>query len=192
MDSDSSSEENSTSDCSTESSDDDTLETAQLSENVRIQLPQGLCEHRDVFQELLSPQTWNSLSETHRQHLKRFLPKFPENDEQEKARTLQKLFNGEEFRFESPLIKFHDQLKAGNFRPDIAKMRLMIKKAERREAKQRYRSSRERLKRELIESRRRLLSLVRNLPPGVEPKVEKSASASCAAMDPIVHKTKRR
>lgn len=52
-------------------------------------------------------------------------------------------------------------------------MRQMIRKAEEMEAKQRYRSFKERLKRDVLESRRKLLNVVRNLPPGVEPKVIK-------------------
>lgn len=83
------------------------------------------------------------------------------------------LFTGEEFRFgTNPLLQFHDQLKAGHFSPDIAKMRQMIHKAEGMESKQRYKSFKERLKRNVLESRRKLLSVVRTLPPGVEPKVK--------------------
>lgn len=193
MDIDTSSDENSSSDCSTVSSDDDRLEAAQLTPNLCLHLPQGLCEHQDVFQEFFSAHTWNSLSDNHRQHLRKFLPDFPVDDEHEKTVTLQKLFDGEAFRFESPLLHFHNDLKAGYFRPDIAKMRNMIRKAERLEAKQRYRSFRERMKQEVIDSRKKLLNLVRNLPPGIEPKVERPAVVnSVMNMDPIVYRTKRR
>lgn len=193
MDIDTSSDDNSSSDCTTDSSDDDQLEAAQLTANVRLNLPQGLCEHRDVFQEFFSAHTWNSLSDSQKQHLRRLLPSFPDNDEHEKTVTLQKLFNGEAFRFESPLARFHENLKAGYFRPDIAKMRHIIRKAERLEAKQRYKSFRERLKQEVIESRKKLLNLARNLPPGVEPKVERPVVMNSAmSMDPIVYRTKRR
>lgn len=93
MDTDTSSEENSSSECSTDSSDDDRLESAQIGD-VRLQIPQGLCERQELFQNVFSAQTWNSLSESSRQHLRKFLPNFPENDDQEKASTLQRLFNG--------------------------------------------------------------------------------------------------
>lgn len=193
MDIDTSSDDNSSSECSTDSSDDDQLEAAQLTPNIQLHLPQGLCEHREVFQEFFSAHTWNCLSDTQKQHLRRFLPNFPENDDHEKTVTLQKLFNGEVFRFESPLLRFHNELKAGYFRPDIAKMRHMIRKAERLEAKQRYKGFRERMKQEVIESRRKLISLARNLPPGVEPKVEKPVVMNSSMyMDPIVYRTKRR
>lgn len=94
MDTDTSSEENTTSsECSTDSSDDDRLETAQIGD-VHLQIPQGLCERQELFQSVFSPQTWNSLSEGSRQHLRKFLPNFPENDDQEKANSLQRLFGG--------------------------------------------------------------------------------------------------
>lgn len=93
MDSDTSSEENSSSECSTDSSDDDRLEAAQIGD-VRLQIPQGLCERPEFFQQVFSAQTWNSLSEGSRQHLRKFLPTFPENDDREKATSLQRLFNG--------------------------------------------------------------------------------------------------
>lgn len=189
MDTDTSSDENTSSECTTDSSDDDRLETAQLSDDVQIQLPQGLCEHKDVFEELFSSHVWNAFTENQKLHLSKFLPDFPENDQDEKNVTLQMLLQGDDFQFGSPLLNFHEHLKAGYFRPDIAKMRLKIKKAQRREAKQRYRSYRERLKQELLESRNKLLGLVRSLPPGVEPKSEKK---TLNFSDSLVHRTKRR
>ncbi|KAF5284990.1 hypothetical protein FQR65_LT02301 [Abscondita terminalis] len=192
MDTESSSEDQSSTECTTDSSDEDEkLETAQIC-GVRIQLPQGLCERKDIFNEFFSASTWNLLSEEHKQHLNSFLPTFPENDEHEKAVTLTKLFNKEVFRFTSPLNEFHDHLKAGHYRPDIAKMRLLIKKAERKEAKYRHKLYRERLKEDILVSRNKLLSLVRNLPPGVEPKMEKLVSSTPSYVNPISYRTKRR
>ncbi|XP_056642705.1 nuclear factor related to kappa-B-binding protein [Diorhabda sublineata] len=183
----SSSEETSSSDYSTESSEDDGMEIAQIG-NVKIQLPQGLCERQDLFREILSTETWNSLSEENRQHLQTFLPNFPEDDELEKTKTLQRLFDFEVFKFTSPLVKFHDDLKAGYFRPDIARMRKIIRKAERNESKYRYKMFRKQLKDDIIESRDKLLSQVRNLPPGVDPKQEKRK----INVDYVSYRTKRR
>ncbi|KAB0799407.1 hypothetical protein PPYR_07287 [Photinus pyralis] len=192
MDSESSSEEQSSTECSTDSSDDDEkLETAQVC-GVRIQLPQGLCERKDIFNEFFSASTWNLLSEEHKQHLNSFLPTFPENDEHEKSVTLSKLFNNEIFRFTSPLAQFHEHLKAGHYRPDIAKMRLLIRKAERKEAKYRHKLYRERLKEDITESKNKLLNLVKNLPPGVEPRMEKLSSTTPSYVNPISFRTKRR
>lgn len=192
MNSDSSSDRtSSSSDCSTDSSDDEKLETVQVC-GTRIQIPQGLCERKGIFQEFFSLHTWNSLSDSGRQHLRKFLPTFPRNDEQEKNNTVQKLFSGEVFKFSNPLSEFHDHLRAGHYRPDIAKMRYMIRKAERKEAKCRYRKFRERLESEVMESRQTLLNVVSALPPGVEPRLEKINTNTPAYISPVAYRTKTR
>lgn len=182
-----SSSEDSSSDYTTESSEDDGMETAQIN-GIKIQLPQGLCERQDIFREIFSTEVWNSFSDVHKQHLQTFLPNFPENDELEKTKTLQRLFDFETFKFNSPLVKFHDDLKAGFFRPDIARMRKIIRKAERKEGKYRYKTFKEQLKHEVIESQSKLLNQIKNLPPGVEPRQEKRK----VNVDYVSHRTKRR
>lgn len=183
-----SSEDSSVSDYTTESSDEDGMEISQIN-GTKLMLPQGLCEKKEIFKEFFSPSLWNSLSESNQSYLRSFLPTFPENDEKEKTKTLQKLFNYETFKFNSPLNVFHNNLKAGFFRPDISRMRSMIQKAERREAKHRYQVYKENLKYDLIESKKKLLNQVKNLPPGVDPKVEKP---DVLELDLIRHRTKRR
>lgn len=184
---DNSSTEDSSSDYSTESSEDDGMETAQIN-GIKINLPQGLCERQDIFKEIFTSEVWNSFSDENKQHLQTFLPNFPENDELEKTKTLQRLFDFDTFKFYSPLAKFHNDLKAGYFRPDIARMRKIILKAERKEAKYRYNTFREQLKHEVIQSQAKLLNQIRNLPPGVEPKQERRKFN----IDYVSHRTKRR
>jgi len=64
-----------------------------------------------------------------------FLPTFPDNDGVEKEETLRRLFARENMRFGSPLSDFQVQLKNGYYRPDIAKMRSLMRKAQFREYK---------------------------------------------------------
>lgn len=186
MDSDTS--DDTSSDYSTESSDDDGMETAEIC-GTKLQLPQGLCERKDIFLSVLSGETWNSLSDNNKEHLQTFLPNFPENDDEEKSKTLEKLFNCDNFCFNNPLEKFHEDLKAGYFRPDIANMRRIIKKAQKKEAMYRYKIFREKLKQDVIESHKKLINQIKNLPPGVEPKTEKKYDPN---VNYIVHRTKRR
>ncbi|CAG9819612.1 unnamed protein product [Phaedon cochleariae] len=184
---DNTSSEDSSSDYTTESSDDDGMETAQIN-GEKLQLPQGLCERQDIFRDIFCTETWNSLSDENRQHLQTLLPNFPENDDEEKTKTLQRLFDFDVFRFNSPLVKFHDDLKAGYFRPDIVRMRGIIRKTEHKEAKYRHKTFREQLKNEVIESQSKLLSQFRNLPPGIEPRQSKRK----LNVDYVSHRTKRR
>lgn len=83
--------------------------------------------------------TWDALSEEHKEHLKTFLPKFPENEEEEKEKTVKMLFNHEPFHFTSPLGDFYNNLRQGNYRPDIAKMKKFLKKARAKQQRHRVR-----------------------------------------------------
>lgn len=193
MDTSSSSEELSSSDCDIESScedDSEKLETAKIC-GATLELPQGLCESKEIFKEFFSLKTWNSLSEINKQHLKNFLPCFPENDDQEKNVTIQKLLNKERFRFNSPLMQFQEKLNAGHFRPDIAKMRSLMKHAQRKEQKYQQQQHYKNLLNDLVSSRQRLLDVSNSLPPGVEPRVEKQCTAG-PAVCPASYRAKRR
>ncbi|XP_076257336.1 uncharacterized protein LOC143194432 [Rhynchophorus ferrugineus] len=183
----SSSDDTSSTDYSTDSSDEDGLETALIC-GTKLQLPQGLCEKREIFEEFFTVDLWNSFSDDDKEHLQSFLPNFPEDDDLEKTKTLQRLFDFENFRFSNPLIKFYEHLKAGYFRPDIAQMRKVIHRAEKKEAKYRYRSFREQLKNEVIESQEKHISQIRTLPPGVEIKQEKRK----LLIDYVPQRTKKR
>lgn len=104
-----------------------------------IELPQELCEDYGVFREFFSMKTWEELEDDHKESLKELLPKFPENDMEEKEKTIKMLFECEPFHFTSPLDDFFNNLRQGNYRPDIAKMRKFLKKA--RAKQQRHRVS---------------------------------------------------
>lgn len=65
----------------------------------------------------------------------KFLPTFPLNNDNEQDSTIQLLFGGENIRFGNPLKDFHRNLKNGYYRPDIARMRRMLRKALTREYK---------------------------------------------------------
>lgn len=68
----------------------------------RVKLPQGLCEHLAIFQELFDySRIWKeNLTDGDRECLSRFLPIFPEDCDQELERenTLRTLFNRENSR----------------------------------------------------------------------------------------------
>lgn len=123
-------ESNSGSGSSSDSSDSDegTLESVNILGQT-LELPQDLCENFAIFKEFFSMKTWQLLDETSKQHLKKFLPRFPDNDEEEKDNTLRMLFNRDTFHFSSPLNEFFHNLKQGNYRPDIAKMKKFLLKA---------------------------------------------------------------
>lgn len=195
MDTSSSSEDLSSSDCELEDDssyedDSEKFETSKIC-GATLQLPQGLCESKDIFKEFFSLKTWNSLSEINKQHLKNFLPCFPENDDQEKNVTLQKLFNGEQFRFNSPLMHFQEKLHAGHFRPDIAKLRRVLKQEQRKECAFQQKVHLKKLVHEMMVSRHHLTDVANNLPPGIEPRMDCSQTVT-QEVSPRTFRAKRR
>lgn len=120
------------------SQDEERLEPARIL-GTTFELPQDLCENPDIFKEFLSLKAWESLSDTDIRHLKKFLPTFAANDEEEKEKTIQKLFAREIFQFTSPLVEFHRKLRDGAFRPDIARMQSVLQQAKRQHTKHQVR-----------------------------------------------------
>lgn len=116
--------------------DDDALEAVRVLGHT-FELPQDLCEDYSLFKEVFSMKTWESLDDKEKEHLKTFLPEFKENNGNEKDSTLKMLFNYEPFKFTSPLSDFYNNLKLGNYRPDLAKMRKLLAKARKKQQRQR-------------------------------------------------------
>lgn len=66
--------------------------------------------------------------------MQNFLPTFPGNDLMEKEITLRMLFGGQSFRFGvNPIDDFHDKLKNGHYRPDIVRMKAMLRRTLKKE-----------------------------------------------------------
>lgn len=58
----------------------------------------------DIFFSVMSEGTWkNVLSDSQRQHLRQFLPQFPDNNISEQDSTINDLFNNRNFNFGNPL-----------------------------------------------------------------------------------------
>jgi nuclear factor related to kappa-B-binding protein len=145
----------------------DNCEIAKILD-LKIQLPQDLCENNDIFQELFSISTWNTLTPKEKEHLSAFLPEFPERNEQERNTTIHQLFTNKITRFgTSPLGSFHNNLQDGNYRPDIAQYRKQILKAEAREQRIRMCERISLLAEKLVLSREKLLRSVYSSSPEV-------------------------
>lgn len=58
----------------------------------------------DIFFSVVSESTWSEvLSDSQREHLRQFLPQFPENNAGEQESTISDLFNNGNFNFGNPL-----------------------------------------------------------------------------------------
>ncbi|KAJ8720244.1 hypothetical protein PYW07_012287 [Mythimna separata] len=150
--------------------DDEVLEPVRIL-GQSLELPQELCEDYSVFKEFFSMKTWDSLEDKHKEELSKYLPKFTENEEEEKEKTIKMLFNHEPFHFTSPLDDFYNNLRQGNYRPDIAKMRKFLMKARAKQQKHKIKSYYAKLLPEVLISRERLLAAAKAAPPGPIPRL---------------------
>ncbi|XP_074652281.1 uncharacterized protein LOC141906799 [Tubulanus polymorphus] len=138
--------------------------------NEIVELPQALLEYDNVFKEVLSKKTWDTvLTAEQRRHLEKFLPDFPENNESERNTTVKMLLNWENVKFGNPVQAMHANLRGGMYSPDIAKYSVLCKKAKLREyhyQQQRYYTK---LLKEILVCRQSIFSQLGQTTPNDEP-----------------------
>ncbi|KAK5858401.1 hypothetical protein PBY51_002544 [Eleginops maclovinus] len=101
--------------------------------NCRLNLPEDLLEDPDIFFSVMSENTWSDvLSDSQRQHLRQFLPKFPDNNVAEQDETIGDLFNNTNFHFGNPLHLAQKQFRDGYFNPEVVKYRQLCAKSQRK------------------------------------------------------------
>ena len=98
-----------------------------------VEVPADLYEDEEIFSNFFSIDTWNDLlPEDLKLRLLKYLPTFPEDDIEEKARTIEMLFGGENLHFGNPLTRFRADLLNGEYTPENAEMRDMVVTAQKR------------------------------------------------------------
>ncbi|XP_019636721.1 PREDICTED: nuclear factor related to kappa-B-binding protein-like [Branchiostoma belcheri] len=158
-----------------------------------VLVPRDLIEKPEVFQDVLSLETWNSvLSAEQRQHLSKFLPTFPENSAQHNEETLRSLFSGENFKFGNPLQSFQKQLKGGYLFPANARLKAKCQKAKFRDYKFRQQRYYQKLLKDVIISRERVLqSALQNGPDYRVPPPPHPDQQGRPCTDPVQQRASR-
>ncbi|XP_054032057.1 nuclear factor related to kappa-B-binding protein isoform X1 [Dryobates pubescens] len=128
----------------------------------RVSLPEDLLEDPEIFFEVVSLSTWQEvLTDAQQDHLKKFLPHFPENNREHQNKLILALFSGENFRFGNPLHIAQKLFRDGHFNPEVVKYRQLCFKSQYK----RYLSSQQqyfyRLLKQILASRNHLLDLAR-------------------------------
>uniref|UniRef100_H0YQI1 Nuclear factor related to kappa-B-binding protein n=1 Tax=Taeniopygia guttata TaxID=59729 RepID=H0YQI1_TAEGU len=128
----------------------------------RISLPEDLLEDPEIFFEVVSLSTWQEvLTDEQQEHLKKFLPHFPENNQEHQNKLISALFSGENFRFGNPLHIAQKLFRDGHFNPEVVKYRQLCYKSQYK----RYLSAQQqyfyRLLKQILASRNHLLELAR-------------------------------
>ncbi|NXY21396.1 NFRKB protein, partial [Atrichornis clamosus] len=128
----------------------------------RVSLPEDLLEDPEIFFEVVSLSTWQEvLTDVQQEHLKKFLPHFPENNREHQNKLISALFGGENFRFGNPLHIAQKLFRDGHFNPEVVKYRQLCYKSQYK----RYLSAQQqyfyRLLKQILASRNHLLELAR-------------------------------
>ncbi|XP_032085175.1 nuclear factor related to kappa-B-binding protein isoform X2 [Thamnophis elegans] len=159
--------------------------------SIRISLPEDLLEDPEIFFEVVSLSTWKDvLVDSQREHLKKFLPRFPENNPDFQNNLILSLFNGENFRFGNPLHIAQKLFRDGHFNPEVVKYRQLCFKSQYK----RYLSSQQqyfyRLLKQILASRNHLLELAKK--GGSDLAVKRKYSAAAYAAEERDRRTHRR
>ncbi|POI32446.1 hypothetical protein CIB84_003802 [Bambusicola thoracicus] len=97
----------------------------------RVSLPEDLLEDPEIFFEVVSLSTWQEvLTDAQQEHLKTFLPHFPENNREHQNKIISALFSGENFRFGNPLHIAQKLFRDGHFNPEVVKYRQLCLKSQ--------------------------------------------------------------
>ncbi|NXS85131.1 NFRKB protein, partial [Erpornis zantholeuca] len=128
----------------------------------RVSLPEDLLEDPEIFFEVVSLSTWQEvLTDEQQEHLKKFLPHFPENNQEHQNKLISALFGGDNFRFGNPLHIAQKLFRDGHFNPEVVKYRQLCYKSQYK----RYLSAQQqyfyRLLKQILASRNHLLELAR-------------------------------
>ena len=123
-----------------------------------IDIPSDLYTDPGIFHQFFSVDTWNDLlPEEVKLGLVKLLPSFPQDDIDEKAKTIEMLFGGENFHFGNPINKFRTELLEGDFSLERRAMKSIVREARERDHREWLERHRMLLVQELLDSRKILL-----------------------------------
>uniref|UniRef100_A0A8C7YH02 Nuclear factor related to kappa-B-binding protein n=1 Tax=Oryzias sinensis TaxID=183150 RepID=A0A8C7YH02_9TELE len=126
--------------------------------NCRVSLPEDLLEDPDIFFSVLSQNTWNEvLTDSQRQHLRHFLPQFPDNNPEEQDSTIADLFNNRNFHFGNPLHLAQKLFRDGYFNPEVVKYRQLCAKSQKKRHLHALQQYYHKLLKQILVSRKELL-----------------------------------
>ncbi|NXM24918.1 NFRKB protein, partial [Oxyruncus cristatus] len=128
----------------------------------RVSLPEDLLEDPEIFFDVVSLSTWQDiLTEAQQEHLKKFLPHFPENNREHQNKLILALFGGENFRFGNPLHIAQKLFRDGHFNPEVVKYRQLCYKSQYKRYLRAQQQYFYRLLKQILTSRNHLLELAR-------------------------------
>ena len=144
---------------SMEDKEDDEVRTEEVVVgDETIDIPRDLYTDPGIFHQFFSVDTWNDLlPEEVKLGLLKLLPSFQQDDIDEKAKTIEMLFGGENFHFGNPIGKFRTELLEGDFSLERRAMKSIVRESRERDHSEWLERHRMLLVQELLDSRKILL-----------------------------------
>ncbi|KAM4620865.1 nuclear factor related to kappa-B-binding protein isoform 3-T3 [Polymixia lowei] len=161
--------------------------------NCRVSLPEDLLEDPDIFFSVMSESTWTEvLSDSQRQHLRQFLPQFPNNNIAEQNTTTSDLFNNKNFSFGNPLHLAQKLFRDGYFNPEVVKYRQLCAKSQRKRQLFSLQQYYHRLLKQILVSRKDLLELAVHSGLDIPPKQKLTTKSHVEMQEPRVRRRMNR
>ncbi|XP_078386718.1 nuclear factor related to kappa-B-binding protein isoform X4 [Cetorhinus maximus] len=154
----------------------------------RVSLPEDLLEDPDIFFDVVSRSTWDEvLSQSQRDHLRKFLPQFTENNLERQDNIITGLFDGDNFRFGNPLYIAQKLFRDGYFNPEVVKYRRLCMKSQYKRYLYSQQQYFHKLLKQILISRKELLELARKSGPDMTLKRKYQAISSQKEEEKRVH-----
>ncbi|XP_041030138.1 nuclear factor related to kappa-B-binding protein isoform X4 [Carcharodon carcharias] len=154
----------------------------------RVSLPEDLLEDPDIFFDVVSRSTWDEvLSQSQRDHLRKFLPQFTENNLERQDNIITGLFDGDNVRFGNPLYIAQKLFRDGYFNPEVVKYRRLCMKSQYKRYLYSQQQYFHKLLKQILISRKELLELARKSGPDMTLKRKYQAISSQKEEERRVH-----
>ncbi|CAJ1064009.1 nuclear factor related to kappa-B-binding protein [Xyrichtys novacula] len=155
----------------------------------RVNLPEDLLEDPEIFFSVMSESTWTDvLSESQRQHLRQFLPQFPDNNIVEQDDSISDLFNNINFNFGNPLHLAQKLFRDGYFNPEVVKYRQLCAKSQKKRQLYCLQQYYHRLLKQILISRKELLKFAVQNGMDFPPKRKLSTKSHAEMREPRVRR----
>uniref|UniRef100_A0A665UUX6 Nuclear factor related to kappa-B-binding protein n=1 Tax=Echeneis naucrates TaxID=173247 RepID=A0A665UUX6_ECHNA len=155
----------------------------------RVNLPEDLLEDPEIFFSVMSESTWSEvLSDSQRQHLRQFLPQFPDNNIGEQDSTISDIFNNRNFNFGNPLHLAQKLFRDGYFNPEVVKYRQLCAKSQKKRQLYSLQQYYHRLLKQILVSRKELLEFAVHNGLDFPPKRKLPAKTHAEMREPRVRR----
>jgi len=163
-----------------------------LLDNTIINIPSELFTNSRLFFNFFSVDTCLNLDPTIKEKINEMLPNFPEDDDDQKLKSLEMLFSGQNIAFGNPLIDFREKVLNGKFYPECVLMQRAVRNAKRRDKEIQIEEYQFRLMHDLLKSRKSLLELTSGNSVSLPLAVQKLEKQTITLGNSVQHRSSRR